>query len=151
MNAATTKKVSSTTRHTQFRQPEIQARRIDEILAGRFDITLKTKTDILIDATSLWLDEWDKRNPDGANGVLRAQYALYKRNIERTIRNDFLEDAKEQLHELRHDGDVRRLQGLQLDLEMVIADSHNEPESYIKELQRLLEETTRLLEPSRAT
>ncbi len=149
MNGEITKKASGNapTRHTQFRMPEIQARRLDELLAGRYDPTITTKTDILIDAVGLWIDEWDKQGkPDGANGNLRTQWALYKMKLERVIRDDFLKEAKSQLEELKHEGDVRRLHTLREYVTIAIADSQLEPPSYLRELDSVLEQTTRLIE-----
>lgn len=133
--------------HSQFRCPEYILRRIDEILAARLDPALKTRSDIFIDAVYLWLTEWDKRNPDGAGGILRAQFALYVMDIERHVRSDFLDEAKRVITELRQDGDVARLNHMLHHLQMVYSDNMtSSPQSYIDEIQLLIGQVKRLIE-----
>ena len=150
MNGENTKKVNASTRPAQFRQPEFQARRIDEILAGRYDPAVVTKTDVFIDAVNLWLDEWDKKGmPDGANGTLRTQWGIYKMRVERVIRDNFLEEAKVQLHGLKQEGDVRRLGELKGYIDIALSDFRNEPRSYLQELESVLEQVDRLLDEAK--
>lgn len=139
--------VSKATSHCQFRCPEFLVRRVEMLLATRQESVLQTKSDVFINALFWWLDEWDKKHVDGANGLLRAQMALMQMKLERTIRTDFLEEAKDQLAELKRDGDVRRLSQLHNHLQMVYSDSLTDsPESYLKDVRELIHEVKRLVD-----
>lgn len=139
--------VSNTTSHCQFRCPEFLVRRVEMLLATRQESILQTKSDVFINALFWWLDEWDKKHVDGANGLLRAQMAIMQMKLERTIRSDFLKEAKDQLEELKRDGDIRRLNQLHNHLQMVYSDSLTDsPDSYLKDIRNLISEVRRLVE-----
>jgi hypothetical protein len=117
------------------------------LLATGQESILKTKSDVFVNALFWWLDEWDKQHTDGANGLLRAQMALMQMKLERTIRSDFLIEAKDQLDELKRDGDIRRLNQLHGHLQMVYSDSLSDsPESYLKDVRNLINEVKRLMD-----
>lgn len=138
------------TAHVQFRCPEYAMRRIDEILAAGHP-ALKTRTDVFIDAVFLWLSEWDKSGyADGANGMLRAQFALFKMELERLVQTEFLEKSKQLFEFLRNSGDVVRMENMYQQLSMVHSDTHmNAPQSYLDELENLMLQVKRLIDASK--
>ncbi len=133
------------TTHLQFRCPDTIVRRMDVLLSAGHP-ALKTRTDIIIDAVFNWFNEWDKVGPDGANGMLRAQFAIYKMRLERMVKSEFLVESKETFDDLKSSGDVKALRSLYHHLEVVYSDSLTDsPQSYLSEIEELMAQVHRLL------
>ena len=135
----------------QCRADSFQVRRIDEILACRIEPVFKTRSDVLQDAICMWLEDWDRRYPDGVTGELAYQARMHDMARRRAYREEFMESATNQLDGLRHDGDAR---GLSEFLHIVLRArgelQDSAPPSYMQRLDRIIETARRLLEEHRA-
>jgi hypothetical protein len=136
------------TEHIQFRADAFHVRRIDEIIASRVDPSFKTRSDVLSDAVVLWLENWDLQHPDGTAGELHHRFQLDNQKRARQYRVEYMESAKEELDALRKDFDVEGLRALSRNLiAATIELTGKAPPKYIAELDQLLAETRRLLDP----
>jgi hypothetical protein len=135
------------TERIQCRADAFNVRRIDEIVASRIEPTLKTRSDVLNDALSLWLDDWDSKYPDGVGGELAYQARLKTMERKRIYRNDFLEDAKAQIENLQSDGDLEGLTTYLHLMQLAQGDFQSSaPESYVRQLKSLIDQARRLIE-----
>lgn len=136
------------TEHINFRADAFHIRRIDEILGGRYDPAFKTRSDVLSDAIVMWLEDWDLKHPDGSAGELRGRFQLDRQKQARDSRNDYLEQIKVELEDLRKDGDIDGLRALASNIIQQREDfKGSAPPRYIAELDQVLAETRRLLDP----
>lgn len=134
----------------QCRADSFHVRRVDEIVASRIDPSLKTRSDVLQDALAMWLEDWDRRYPDGAGGELSYQAKLEGMRRKRRYRSDFLMTAEEELKGLREDGDVNGLSGFLQTLLMAQGDFKDDaPGSYLQKIENMISEARRLLDANR--
>ena len=82
------------TERIQCRADAFHVRRMDERLAARLDPEFKTRSDIMQDAIAMWLEDWDRRYPDGSGGQLRYQSELANMERRRQHRRGFLGNAE---------------------------------------------------------
>lgn len=135
----------------QCRADAFHVRRIDEIVASRIDPSLKTRSDVLQDALAMWLEDWDKRYPDGAGGELSYQAKLEAMRRKRRYRTDFLTTAEEELRGLREEGDVNGLSGFLQTLLLAQGDFKDDaPATYLGKIDNMVNEARRLLDANRA-
>jgi hypothetical protein len=156
LNSKLAKQVDSAserlTEHISCRCPRLISRRISEIVAGPGrQYGFLTKSDFIIDCIFAGLIEWDKSGmPDGSNGMSRAQFALYRMQLERAVQVGFLEESKELFDELRRSGDVKRLKSLHYYLSVAYDDAvDNAAPSYVDEVQQLMDQTQRLIDAAK--
>jgi hypothetical protein len=134
--------------YCNFRASKFHIRRLDEIVGQRLDPAFKTRTDILYDAVVLWLENWDLNHPDGATGELHFQFQLEQQQRQRASRNSYLEMVKGELEEAKKDGDLDGLSALASNIIRATQElKHSAPPKYVAELDQLLAETRRLLDP----
>ncbi len=134
----------------QCRADAFHVRRVDEIIASRVDPAFKTRSDVVQDALAMWLEDWDRRYPDGAGGELAYQSLMRAIELKRTHREEFLESAKNQLDGLRQDGDVDGLS----DYLHIMARAQGDlkdtaPATYMRRLNELIMEARHLLDAGR--
>lgn len=134
----------------QCRADSFQVRRVDEIVASRIDPVLKTRSDVLQDALAMWLEDWDRRYPDGAGGELSYQARLEAQRRKRRYRTDFLATAEDELKGLREEGDITGLSGFLQTLLMAQGDFKDDaPASYLHKIDNMISEARRLLDANR--
>jgi hypothetical protein len=135
------------TERVQCRADAFKVRRIDEIVAARIEPELGTRSDVLNDAIDLWLEDWDRRYPDGASGQLRYQSELLNMERKRQYRQGFIDQAETQLTGLREEGDLLGLKsyvGLMLRARGDFMD--DAPDSFMERMDKLISEARRLLD-----
>jgi hypothetical protein len=136
------------TDHVQFRADSFHIRRIDEILGQRLDSAFKTRSDVFQDAIVMWLEDWDLKHPDGAAGELHYKFAMEQQKRQRVSRREYLETVKEELDDLRKDADVEGLRALARNIISASEElKHTAPPKYIAELDQILADTRRMLDP----
>lgn len=134
--------------YCNFRANKFHIRRIDEIVGQRLDPSFKTRTDVLYDAVVLWLETWDLNHPDGATGELHYQFELEQQQRQRESRNNYKDKVVEQLDELRKDGDIEGIKALASNIVRATRElKDSAPPKYIAELDQILADTRRLLDP----
>jgi hypothetical protein len=135
------------TEQIQCRADMFNVRRIDEIIAARIEPEIKTRSDVLNDAISLWLEDWDHRYPDGAAGQLRYQSELVNMERKRGYRQDFIQRAEGQLAGLREDGDLLGLKNyISLMLRARGDFMDDAPDSFMERMDRFISEARRLID-----
>lgn len=134
--------------YCNFRAKKSHIRRIDEIVGQRLDPAFKTRTDVLFDAVVLWLETWDLNHPDGATGELRFEFQLEQQQRQRGSRTSYMEKVTQELDELRKDADIDGLRSLASNIIMATQEmKHSAPPKYIAQLDQILADTRRLLDP----
>lgn len=134
----------------QCRADAFHVRRVDEIVASRIDPTLKTRSDVVQDALALWLEDWDKRYPDGSGGELGYHARLLRMERKREYREQFMQAAEKQLEGLQSEGDVRGLSeflGIMLQSQGDFKD--DAPPSFLQKLDLIIDRAHRLVEAAR--
>lgn len=134
--------------YCNFRANKFHVRRIDEIVGQRLDPAFKTRTDVLYDAVVLWLETWDLNHPDGSTGELHYRFQLEQQRRQRESRNAYLESLVEELDALRKDADLEGIKSLSSNIINAREElKHTAPPKYIAQLDQLLADTRRLLDP----
>jgi Arc/MetJ-type ribon-helix-helix transcriptional regulator len=134
----------------QCRADSFHVRRIDEIVASRIDAVLKTRSDVIQDAIALWLEDWDRKFPDGSGGELGYHARLLRIERKRIYRDQFMETAEEQLNALQADGDIHGLaEFLQIILQSQGDFKDDAPVSFMDQLEKLVDRAHRLVEAAR--
>lgn len=135
----------------QCRADAFHVRRVDEIVASRIDPALKTRSDVMQDALAMWLEDWDRRFPDGAGGELSYQARIEAMKRKRRYRLDFLETAEEELTGLQNDGDVQGLSTFLQTLLLAQGDFKDDaPDTYLRKIDDMIQRAQRLLAANRA-
>jgi hypothetical protein len=138
------------TEFIQCRADSFHVRRIDEIVASRIDPTLKTKSDVLQDALAMWLEDWDKRYPDGSGGELAYRARLMRMERKRAFREEFMESAGDQLEALQRDGDALGMsEFLQIMLQAQGDFKDDAPSSYLSKVEDMIQRARRMLDAIR--
>jgi len=131
----------------QCRADAFHVRRIDEIVASRIDPAFKTRSDVMQDAIAMWLEDWDRRYPDGAGGELAFQARLKALERKREFRVGFIQAATEQLEGLVSDSDIL---GIREFLQMMLQAQGNfkddAPQPYMRQIEELIQRSRRLLD-----
>lgn len=134
----------------QCRADAFHVRRIDEIVASRLEANFKTRSDVVQDAVAMWLEDWDRRYPDGASGELSYQGRLEKLQRRQQHRDSFMETASEYMDSLRTTGDIYGLKEFLQVLLMAQGDFRADaPVSYMNKLEYMVETAERLLNDAR--
>lgn len=138
------------TERVQCRADAFLVRRIDEIVASRIDEDFKTRSDILQDAISMWVDDWDNRHPDGMQGQLHYQSELARLERATENRSAFLGRAERQLTQLRNDGDTNGFSTYLSIMFRARGDFLDDaPKPFISKMDQFISEAKRLLDESR--
>lgn len=133
----------------QCRADAFHVRRIDEIIAARIDSTFKTRSDVVQDAIAMWLEDWDRRYPDGATGELSYQARIEAMKRKRRYRADFLTIAEEELHGLQQDGDIQGLGNFLQTILLAQGDFKDDaPATYLQKIDDMILRARRLLNAS---
>lgn len=136
------------TEHIQFRADAFHVRRVDEIIASRIDPSFKTRSDVLSDSLVLWLENWDLAHPDGEQGQLHYKFQMDKQKRQRESRAEYMDTVKEELADCRKDADYEGIREITRSLISAVASMEGQaPPKYIAELDQLLMEARRLLDP----
>lgn len=134
----------------QCRADAFHVRRIDEIVASRIDPSFKTRSDVMQDALAMWLEDWDRRYPDGAAGELSYQALMKAMERKSAYRTEFMETASGQLDRLRQEGDSGGLSEYLHIMARARGDfKDSAPPSYMTKIDRLISDARRLLEETR--
>lgn len=134
--------------YCNFRANKFHIRRIDEIVGQRLDPAFKTRTDVLYDAVVLWLETWDLNNPDGATGELHYRFQLEQQKRQRESRTAYRDSLMEELDALRKDADIEGIKALATNIIHAREElRHTAPPRFIAELDQILADTRRLLDP----
>ena len=134
----------------QCRADAFHVRRVDEIVASRIDPTLKTRSDVMQDALAMWLEDWDRRYPDGSGGELSYSARLQRMERKRRYRSEFIDSASEQLDSLQRDGDALGLgEFLQIMLQAQGDFKDDAPPSYLTKVEGMIQTARRMLEAAR--
>lgn len=135
------------TERIQCRADSFHIRRIDEILAARIDPEFKTRSDVFQDAIAMWLEDWDRRYPDGAAGQLRYQSELANMERSRRHRTEFITNAEQELDGLREDADINGLrQYVQLMCRARGDFLDDAPATFMVRMDKMISESRRLVE-----
>lgn len=135
--------------HIQCRTNALHVRRIDEIVASRVEPVFKTRSDVLQDAISMWLDDWDQRYPDGIGmgGELAYRSMLDKAERMDEEREGFVQSAQTRLERLQNNKDTEGIEGF---LRMMLAaqvklQKEKAPAVYLDRIEEMIVRSRRLL------
>jgi hypothetical protein len=129
-----------------FRIYTHNARILDEIIHSGIDPRLKTKSDCLQDATSMFIDDWLTNYQDGISGRTLRMYKYERDKLQREARQSFLTETDEAIKQCSNEGDVRGLQRIRSNVDSELSDvNDNTPESYVKNLTARLDDLRRWL------
>ena len=132
-----TQSKSQQTEHISFRAPLSIIREIDEIVAGRYDEFLRTRSDVLNDAVALWLETWFTEHPDKLVTEAR-EFFLSKRRMERERRDSYIQLLEDELEKAIKDKDAKYLRELFIEVARYRgeAEAHCSP-AQLEQLQKL--------------
>jgi hypothetical protein len=134
----------------QFRAVEFWARRADEIVASRVEPSIKTTSDLLQDALVMFIEDWDKRYPDGMGGELAYQTRLLLAELKDEAREAFIEQSESRLDRLQANGDLRGLNEFLQIMHQAEGDFKDDaPRSYLVKIEDMIEKAHRLLHAAR--
>ena len=95
----------------------------------------------------MWLEDWDRRNPDGAGGRLAHVSQVRAMKREREQRQEFIEEASEELDELVRLSDYIGLRRLIQSLALAHGDfKAHAPASDLRQLDDMMNRIRRLLD-----
>lgn len=120
-------------------------RRIEEIIHTRIEPDFKTKTDIVQDAISMWLEDWDQRHPDGVGGEYTSSSQLDIIQAQSDRRANYLDKAKKTLDTVASDKDIAGLKAVVVSFVKYLEESHAAPAAYQLELEALIAKARRML------
>lgn len=133
------------TEHINCRINSFHVRRIDELLAARFEPNFKTRTDVIQDAIVMWLEDWDLRYPDGAHGQLSAESKMQLRKRRREHREAFMAFADKEFEALIFDKDKSGIADFLITLIQARAEfPPDTPQSFQDKLNAMIEKARRL-------
>lgn len=133
------------TEHINCRISSHHKRRIDEILAGRFEPAFKTLTDVVQDSLVMWLEDWDSRHPDGQAGELAATSQIQLNIRRREARETFMSDVDKEWEALLDDADIEGIKRLLVILIKARAEfPPDSPPKFREKIDRMIERARRL-------
>lgn len=120
-------------------------RRIEEIIHTRIEPDFKTKTDVVQDAISMWLEDWDLRHPDGVGGEYTSSSQLDIIQAASDRRANYMAKAEKTLDTVSHDKDIAGLKAVVVSFVKYREESQSAPVAYQADLDGLIAKARRLL------
>lgn len=131
--------------HVSSRISSFHMRRIDEIIAARYEPQFKTRTDVIQDAIVMWLEDWDQRYPDGAHGELSAFSEMELQTRRRESRDSFMQFAEKEFEALIDDTDLAGIKRFLITLIKFRTDSPPDtPQKFRNQIDSMIERARRL-------
>lgn len=131
--------------HINCRLSSFHVRRVDEIIAARYEPSFKTRTDVLQDAIVMWLEDWDQRYPDGSRGEMSALSEMELKVRRRESRDSFMAFAKKEFEALIDDTDLHGIRAFLITLIKFRTESPPDtPQKFKNEVDGMIERARRL-------
>jgi hypothetical protein len=146
-HSATNGKAKAATEVASFRCSLSHLRALDEIIQSGIDPRLKTKSDCLQDAVSLFLEDWTNHYADGVSGRTLRRLRLERVQAVLDSRQTFLDLLDKGIDTAREQKDLLELRNLLHDARAEATDSEGyAPQTYIDEVNRRVTRLSEMLE-----